>query len=114
MPAPTPPPTVDNLTEAEIAKLLQTPEAQVILARAEQLIENRLAKSPLDQLATELNTLVPGWKTSEFWMTLFGHVGLVLAALTGIIPAQWAALAAAASQAAYTLSRGLAKGGQGN
>lgn len=51
----------------------------------------------------------PGWQTSEFWMTALGHVGLVLAASTGALPSRYAALAAALSQVAYNLSRGLAK-----
>lgn len=51
----------------------------------------------------------PGWKTSEFWMTTLGHVGLVLAASSGALPAQYAAIAGALSQLAYNLSRGLTK-----
>ena len=51
----------------------------------------------------------PGWQTSEFWMTALGHVGLVLAAAEGALPAKYAAIAAALSQLAYNLSRGLSK-----
>ena len=51
----------------------------------------------------------PGWQTTEFWMTLLGHVGLVSAAASGALPAKYAAAAAALSQVAYNLARGLAK-----
>ena len=51
----------------------------------------------------------PGWQTSEFWMTTLGHVGLVLAAASGALPAKYAAIAGALSQLAYNLSRGISK-----
>ena len=54
-------------------------------------------------------TIVPGWQTSEFWMTTLGHVGLILAAASGALPAQYAAVAGALSQVAYNLSRGITK-----
>ena len=44
-------------------------------------------------------------------MTLLGHLGLLGAAVAGVLPPQYAALAGAASQVAYTLSRGLVKAG---
>ena len=44
-------------------------------------------------------------------MTLLGHLGLIGGAVAGVLPPQYAALAAAASQVAYSLSRGLAKSG---
>ena len=53
----------------------------------------------------------PGWQTSEFWMTALGQAGLVLAAAGGFLPPQYAAIAAAASQVAYSISRGMAKNG---
>ena len=55
--------------------------------------------------------VTPGWKTSEFWMTAVGQVGLVLAAASGALPSQYAVLAGALSQVAYSVSRGLAKSG---
>ena len=51
----------------------------------------------------------PGWQTSEFWMTTLGHVGLILAAASGALPAKYAAIAGALSQVAYNLSRGITK-----
>ena len=54
-------------------------------------------------------TTTPGWQTSEFWMTTLGHVGLILAAASGALPAKYAAVAGALSQVAYNLSRGITK-----
>lgn len=56
--------------------------------------------------------LTPGWQTSEFWMTALSHLGVILAASSGVLPAKYAALAVATSQVAYNLSRGLAKQSQ--
>ena len=65
---------------------------------------NATANSPVTS-----SSLTPGWRTSEFWMTALGHAGLILAAASGALPAQYAAIAAALSQVAYNLSRGLTK-----
>ena len=54
-------------------------------------------------------TTTPGWQTSEFWMTALGQVGFLLAAVGGFLPPQYAAIAAAASQVAYSISRGMTK-----
>ena len=59
-------------------------------------------------------SVVPGWQTSEFWMTTLGHVGLILAAASGALPAKYAALAASLSQVAYNLSRGITKASAAN
>lgn len=56
--------------------------------------------------------LTRGWQTSEFWMTALSHLGVILAAASGVLPAKYAALAVAASQVAYNVSRGLAKQSQ--
>ncbi len=57
------------------------------------------------------STATPGWKTSEFWMTAIGQLGLVCAAASGALPTKYAVLAGALSQVAYSVSRGLAKSG---
>jgi hypothetical protein len=59
--------------------------------------------------ATNPTTVRPGWLSSEFWLTLLTHVGLAAAAISGLLPGKYAAVASAASQAAYSLSRGLVK-----
>lgn len=51
----------------------------------------------------------PGWKTTEFWVTVLASVGAVAAAAQGVLPDKYAALAVAFSSAAYAISRGLAK-----
>lgn len=66
-----------------------------------------------DLTPTPKPATTPGWQTSEFWMTALGHVGLVLAAASGALPAKYAAVAGAVSQVAYMLSRGFAKASSG-
>lgn len=51
----------------------------------------------------------PGWKTTEFWASAAAAVGAYGAAAAGVLPAKYAAIAAAVSSAAYAFSRGLAK-----
>ncbi len=68
------------------------------------------AASP-DPSVPTLSKVTPGWKTSEFWMTAVGQIGLVLAAVSGALPPKYAVLAGALSQVAYNVSRGLAKSG---
>lgn len=53
----------------------------------------------------------PGWKTTEFWVTIATSVGAVAAAADGVLPEKYAALAVAVSGAAYAIARGLAKVG---
>lgn len=55
--------------------------------------------------------LKPGLKTTELWVTVLTDVGILAAALQGSLPPQWAAVSAAVSTLAYSLSRGLAKNG---
>ena len=50
-----------------------------------------------------------GVKTSEFWCAFATTVAAVIAAVAGILPAEWAAVIGAVSQGLYALSRGLAK-----
>lgn len=54
-----------------------------------------------------------GWKTTEFYVTVLTDVGLVAAALGGVLSPKWAAMAAGVAQAAYAISRGLTKQGSG-
>ena len=65
----------------------------------------------IETATTSKPTMTPGWQTSEFWMTALGHVGLILATASGVLPAKYAALAGALSQVAYNVSRGLTKAG---
>jgi uncharacterized membrane protein YfcA len=51
----------------------------------------------------------PGYKTTEFFVTVLTAVGALIAALAGQLTPRYAAIASAVSVAAYALSRGLAK-----
>lgn len=58
----------------------------------------------------EVRTLRPGWKTTEFWVSLaVGAAPFVHEAL----PATWKATLAVVAGGIYTLARGLAKLGIG-
>ena len=54
-------------------------------------------------------TLKPGYKTTEFLVVVLTNVGVIVAAAADWLPPRYAALAAAASTAAYAIARGLAK-----
>lgn len=53
----------------------------------------------------------PGLHTSELAVTILTDVGIVASALVGVLPAKWAAILAGVAQAAYAISRGIAKQG---
>lgn len=53
--------------------------------------------------------LKPGLQTTELWVTVAADVGLLIAALADALPPRYAAIAVAVSNAAYAVSRGLAK-----
>jgi hypothetical protein len=50
-----------------------------------------------------------GLKSTEFWATTLASVAALLAAVGGIVDGQVAAIIVAVSEAAYAVSRGLAK-----
>ncbi len=54
-----------------------------------------------------------GLKTTEFWGKTLTQAGLVAAALSGALEPKWAAVAAAAAEACYSIARGLTKAGSG-
>jgi uncharacterized protein (DUF58 family) len=51
----------------------------------------------------------PGYKTTEFIVTILLNVGVICAALAGSLSPRWAAIASSVSVAAYAIARGLAK-----
>ena len=53
--------------------------------------------------------LKPGWKTTEFAVTVLTAGAALLAALAGQLSPRYAAIAAAVSVAGYSIARGLAK-----
>lgn len=65
--------------------------------------------------AKKMDGIKPGWKTSEFWLTLLGTtLPTLVGAANGMIPAKWAAVVLAVSSAAYGLIRAITKSGAGN
>lgn len=52
-----------------------------------------------------------GFKTTEFWVTLFATIGVFLAGLNGAVPPQYAIYLTTAIAVAYAASRGIAKYG---
>ena len=51
----------------------------------------------------------PGYKTTEFWLTVATAVAGLLQAISGGLPPAQAAILITISTAIYTISRGLAK-----
>ncbi len=55
----------------------------------------------------------PGWKTTEFWITVFAALNGIVGQYVGLIPEPYGLVVSAVLGAAYTISRGLAKKGNG-
>ena len=51
----------------------------------------------------------PGWKTSEFWLSILTTIGAVGASVSGVLSGKAGAIVAGISTAAYAISRGLTK-----
>lgn len=51
----------------------------------------------------------PGYKTTEFWLTVVSNAAIVLTASADLLPPKWAALALALANTAYALSRAWVK-----
>ena len=69
---------------------------------------------PVTVEVTPSAPLKKGWQTTEFWITILTQIATVGGAIAGILPPKEAALVAAFSQAAYAISRGMAKSAQAN
>ncbi len=59
-------------------------------------------------------SMIRGWKTTEFWVTVFTALSGLLGQYGGFIPEPWGIVATSVIGAGYTISRGLAKHGQTN
>ncbi len=55
------------------------------------------------------NEVKPGYRTTEFWMSLFTTVGSVVGQIGGLIPAPWGTIAAAVCTFGYTIARSFTK-----
>lgn len=51
----------------------------------------------------------PGWKTTEFWLSLFTAAAAGLGAVGGFLPPTIASIAGAVVTAGYSIARGLTK-----
>jgi uncharacterized MnhB-related membrane protein len=51
----------------------------------------------------------PGWKTTEFWLTVVANIVIVIGALKDVIPANVATIAITILSAVYTLLRSILK-----
>lgn len=56
-----------------------------------------------------LGPIKPGYKTTEFWLTMGSNVAAILTTLAGVVPPKWSAIFLIAANGLYALSRGLAK-----
>lgn len=52
-----------------------------------------------------------GYKTTEFWITIITIANSIVSQYGQLIPPPWGLVVAAVIGSAYTISRGLAKGG---
>lgn len=54
-----------------------------------------------------------GWKTTEFWITIFTVINGIVGQYAELIPQPYGLVVSAVVGAAYTISRGIAKKGNG-
>ena len=58
-----------------------------------------------------MNETRPGQRTTEFFITIASIIGVIAAALSDVVPAEYAAVLATVATVAYAISRGVAKHG---
>ncbi len=71
----------------------------------------QVAKPVVVETEPVIGETKPGYKTTEFYLTVATAIGILATALASALPARWAAIATAVSIAAYAISRGQAKQG---
>lgn len=59
--------------------------------------------------ATTMDGTKPGWKTTEFWLTVASQVATIWGSVQGFIPPKYAVIATSVGTAIYTILRTLAK-----
>jgi hypothetical protein len=73
------------------------------------------ARKPIEEITTEVKSMnttvsgVPGWRTSEFWLSLAGQAAVLFGAVKGFIPPQYAAIITVVGTAVYTIARTVSK-----
>lgn len=94
---------------AQLAGIIPPPWGAVVLAAsgAFYAIGRGLVKRD-----DALGGVKPGYATTEFWMTALSAIGALLTSLAGAVKPELAATLVMAANAAYALSRSLAKSGE--
>ena len=69
----------------------------------------KVKKEAMREVKTMSNDIKPGWKTTEFWVTIFAAGNTMLQSVQGSIPHPWGEIVVASMAAAYTISRALVK-----
>jgi hypothetical protein len=54
-------------------------------------------------------TRVPGYKTTEFWLTIASNLAALISTIAGTLPPKYGIPLMAGANALYSISRGLAK-----
>lgn len=63
----------------------------------------------MEQTQTTEKVVKPGWKSTEFWITVLGASQIAFEKSQGSIPEPWGTVAQAIMLAAYTIARAMAK-----
>jgi hypothetical protein len=63
----------------------------------------------IKQEATKMSGTTPGWKTSEFWLSLAAQAATLWGAVQGFIPPKYAAIVSTVGVAVYTVARTILK-----
>lgn len=82
-----------------------------LLANLKAVWKNRAALKAASSAADEIKGayVKSGWKTTEFWLAVLSNVATVIPALSGVIPAEKAAMILAVVNGIYGIVRGLTK-----
>lgn len=67
------------------------------------------ARKPATDIINQVQTIKSGWKTWQFWATLVGSLGALVASLQGIIPLEASLIATTALTFLYNVLRGATK-----
>jgi hypothetical protein len=99
--------------------LAPTGKFAIGVAKVIENLANKLETDPIisqkgvstmaDPVVVDPAGLKAGWRTTEFWMTVFAILSSIVGTLTGIIPAELAVKITTICAAFYTVLRTLAK-----
>lgn len=69
---------------------------------------NNFVKKDLKE-ATTMGGTKPGWKTTEFWLTVANQIAIIWGSVQGYVPPKYAVIGTAVGTCIYTVLRTLAK-----